>query len=120
MELLNPYTGIIVICVIIILSNQFNWISKKSSIPSVLMLLVLGIVIRLGLDYFKIGISEYLNDILVIIGTVGLIMIVLEAALELKLTREKRPLIIKSFFLALFFNWDMYFIHNLGIASHIN
>lgn len=102
MELLNPYTGIIVICIIIILSNQFNWISKKSNIPSVLMLLVLGIVIRLGLDYFNIGISDYLNDMLLIIGTVGLIMIILEAALELKLTREKRPLIIKSFFLALF------------------
>ncbi|HUV00948.1 MAG TPA: cation:proton antiporter [Bacteroidales bacterium] len=100
MELLNPYTGIIAVCIIIILSHQFNCISKVSNIPSVLMLTLLGIGIRFGLDYLKIGITNYLMDILVVIGIVGLIMIVLEAALELELTREKRPLIVRSFFLA--------------------
>ena len=102
MELLNPYTGIIAVCIIIILSHQFNWISKMSNIPSVLMLILLGIGIRFGLDYLKIGVENYLTDILVVIGIVGLIMIVLEAALELELTSEKRLLIAKSFFLAIF------------------
>jgi len=101
MELLNPYTGIIAVCIIIILSHQFNWISKVSNIPSVLMLILLGLGIRFGLDYLKTGITNYLMDILVVIGIIGLIMIVLEAALELELTREKRPLITRSFFLAL-------------------
>ena len=101
MELLNPYTGIIAVCIIIILSHQFNWISKVSNIPSVLLLILLGIGIRLGLDYLKIGVTDYLMNILVVIGIVGLIMIVLEAALELELAREKRGLIARSFFLAL-------------------
>jgi len=102
MELLNPYTVIIAVCIIIILSHQFNWISKISNIPSVLMLILLGIGIRLGLDYLKINVANYLTDILIVTGIVGLIMIVLEAALELELTRENRPLIVRSFFLALF------------------
>jgi len=38
--------------------------------------------------------------ILELLGIVGLIMIVLEAALDLKLTREKRPLILKAFSVA--------------------
>ncbi len=101
MELLNPYTGIIAVCIIIILSHQFNWLSKVSNIPSVLLLILLGIGIRLGLDYLKIGVTDYLMNILVVIGIVGLIMIVLEAALELELAREKRGLIARSFFLAL-------------------
>jgi len=99
---MNPYTGIIVGCVILILSYQFNWISKVFNIPSVLMLILLGILIRLGLDYLKISIIGNLMDILVFIGVIGLIMIVLEAALELDLTRDKRPLIVKSFFMAIF------------------
>jgi len=102
MELLNPYTAIIAGCIILILSYQFNWLSKVFNIPSVLLLILLGVGIRFGLDYLNISIISNLMDILVVIGVVGLIMIVLEAALELELTREKRPLIIKSFFLALF------------------
>jgi len=102
MEILNPYTGIIAGCIILILSYQFNWLSKVFNIPSVLMLVLLGVGIRFGLDYFKINIISNLMDVLVIIGIVGLIMIVLEATLELDITREKRPVIVKSFFLAFF------------------
>jgi Kef-type K+ transport system membrane component KefB len=96
---MNPYTGIIAGW---ILSYQFNWISKVFNIPSVLLLILLGIGIRFGLDYLKISIVSNLMDVLVLIGVVGLIMIVLEASMELDLTREKKPLIVKSFFLALF------------------
>ena len=73
-----------------------------SNIPSVLMLILLGIGIRFGLDHFKIGVVNYLEDILVVIGIIGLIMIVLEAALELELAKGERPLIAKSFFVAFF------------------
>ncbi len=99
---MNPYTLIIAGCIILILSYQFNWLSKVFRIPSAILLILLGIGIRLGLDYLNITISHNLMDILLLIGTVGLIMIVLEAAFDLDLTREKRPLIVKSFFLALF------------------
>lgn len=102
MELLNPYTVIIAGCLILICSSLFNWLSKLFNIPSVLMLILLGIGIRFGLDLLKVSLISYLMDVLVVIGIVGLIMIVLEAALELEISREKRPIILKSFFLALF------------------
>ncbi len=102
MEILNPYVLIIAGCVVLIFSYLFNWLSKISHIPSVLMLIALGIGIRFGLDYLKVDILSNLMDILVVIGIIGLIMIVLEAALELELTIDKRPMIIKSFFVALF------------------
>ena len=102
MDLTNPYIEIIAVCVILILSYQFNWISKVFRVPSVLLLILLGIIIRYGLDYFGVKTTGNLMHMLEIIGIVGLIMIVLEASLDLELTREKGPLIWKSFFLAVF------------------
>jgi NhaP-type Na+/H+ or K+/H+ antiporter len=64
------------------------------------MLISLGLIINYSLKY--IGVSELqLDTWLELLGIVGLIMIVLEAALDLKLSREKLPMIIKSFVAAL-------------------
>ena len=69
-------------------------------IPSVLMLLGLGIGLKTLSEWGGIqlpvpaGLVEFL-------GTIGLIMIVLEAGLDLKLTRDRLPLIRNSFFSAL-------------------
>lgn len=100
MELLNTYNLIILSCVIIILSFFFGELSKKTNIPSVLMLIVLGIFLGLGIK--SIGAEDFdYRQILEILGTVGLIMIVLEAALELELKREKIIPIGMSFAVAL-------------------
>ncbi len=97
----NPYVQVIAICVIIILSYLFNLFSKKTNIPSVLLLIILGIGIKLSLAYLGISTGIDLGEILELLGIVGLIMIVLEAALDLKLTKDKLPLILRSFFIAL-------------------
>lgn len=102
MKLFNPYTLIIAGCLILIISYLFNWLSKLFNIPSVILLILLGIGIRVSLDLLGISIISNLQDILVFFGIVGLIMIVLEAAMDLELTKEKRPMILKSFFLAFF------------------
>lgn len=101
MDIFNSYTAIIAFSVIIILSFIFNLISRKTNIPSVLLLILLGIFIKEGID--ALGLEEGLNlfPLLEILGIVGLIMIVLEAALDLKLTKEKWPIIWKSFSVAL-------------------
>ncbi len=101
MEIISPYTVIIAISIIIIVSYFFNIISKKTNIPSVLMLIVLGILIKQGMVYLNISSGNIIFKILEILGIVGLIMIVLEAALDLKLTKEKWPIIWKSFSVAL-------------------
>jgi len=104
MEILSSYNLIIGASVIVVLSFWFNGIAKKTNIPSVLMLIVLGILINLGLSFFvsdDVNFGESLGGSLEILGTVGLIMIVLEAALELELKKEKTIPILKSMAIAL-------------------
>ena len=100
MEILSSYNLIIEVSVIIILSFLFNGIAKKTNIPAVLMLIVLGVGLQYGIAYFSASTLNFL-PILEILGIVGLIMIVLEAALELELKREKLVPILKSFTIAL-------------------
>ncbi|NJC27069.1 cation:proton antiporter domain-containing protein [Neolewinella antarctica] len=95
---MDTYSLIIGSSVVIILSFFFGEISKRTSIPSVLMLIFLGI----GLQYiFPFMMDMELGGTLKTLGTIGLIMIVLEAALELELKPEKYWPIAKSFGIAL-------------------
>ena len=100
MEILSSYNLIIEVSTIIIISFLFNGISKKTNVPSVLMLILLGVGLQYVLNYFS---PEKINflPILEVLGIVGLIMIVLEAALELELKREKLMPILKSMAIAL-------------------
>jgi hypothetical protein len=75
-------------------------VSKKTNIPSVLLLIVLGIVIH-QVDESLHFLDKDLMPLLEILGIVGLIMIVLEAALDLKLEKEKWPILWRSFLVAL-------------------
>ncbi len=97
----NPYIVVIAISVIIILSYLFNLVSRKTNVPSVLLLIILGIGIKQMAESFGLETGDLLFSVLEILGIVGLTMIVLEAALDLKLTKEKWPLIWKSFLVAL-------------------
>ena len=96
----SPYLVIIAGSLILILSYIFNLISERTSIPSVLLLIVLGVMIQLGLDLLDFQVAN-LFPALEVLGVVGLIMIVLEAALDLELTRDKLPFIGKALLIAL-------------------
>ncbi len=100
MEIFSSYNVIIGISFTIILSFIFNGISKKTNIPAVLMLIILGIIFQYGIKAFG-GVTVDFFPMLEVLGIVGLIMIVLEAALELKLKREKLVPILKSLAIAL-------------------
>ncbi|MEO9872086.1 cation:proton antiporter domain-containing protein [Ekhidna sp.] len=101
MEYLNAYTQTIAISLIIIISYLFNFISKKSKVPSVLLLIGLGVGIQYLLKLVEINLDNHIMSALELLGVVGLIMIVLEAALDLKLEKDKKPLLVKSFIIAL-------------------
>ena len=100
MEQINAYVLIIAASVIIILSYFFGEISRKTNIPSVLMLLTLGILLR-QLLISTMGKVIDLLPLLELLGIVGLIMIVLEAALDLDLSREKLPLLLKALWVSI-------------------
>lgn len=98
---MDTYTLIIGISSVIIISFFFNIFAKKTNIPSVLMLIALGVIIKEFLPG-KYNTEDVATlSTLEIIGNVGLVMIVLEAALDLKLSKEKRGLIVNSFLVAL-------------------
>jgi len=96
---MNSYTILIGLSVAVILSYLFDLAARATKIPSVLMLLLTGIALKQLADYtdFGLGIPKV---VLEIFGVIGLIMIVLEGSLDLKLTRDKAPLIRRSFIAA--------------------
>lgn len=74
----------------------FDLSSAHTKIPSVILLLILGWGVRQIADFFSFKIPD-LSGLLPIFGTLGLILIVLEGALELEFNRSKFKLIRKSF-----------------------
>ena len=97
---LNSDQYLIIICSLVVVSYIFSIISRYIRIPSVLLLLFAGIGLRYLADQSGLSI-EFPSRMIEILGTVGLIMIVFEAGLDLKLGRNKLKLIRNSFFSAL-------------------
>jgi len=97
---MEPHIILIILSGLVIVSYLFDIFAKKTKIPSVLLLLFAGIGIRETLEYLSIPLIDLLK-ILPSIGTIGLILIVFEGALELDYHREKNKLILSSFMAAL-------------------
>jgi Na+:H+ antiporter len=94
---MGTYELIIAGSLAIILSYFFSELSRKTNIPSVLMLILTGIIIGRYVSLDTANLSQTLE----VLGIVGLIMIVLEGALDLELSREKLSLIRRSTGMAL-------------------
>lgn len=93
-------TIIITFCVLLLIAYVFDLTSSKTKIPSVILLLVLGWAVRQLTLLLDIHLPDF-SPILSVLGTLGLILIVLEGSLELELNKSKFGLIRKSFFGAL-------------------
>lgn len=91
---------LITICLLLLLAYLFDVTSPKTRIPSIILLLILGWLVKQGTELFKIQIPN-LEPVLPILGTIGLILIVLEGSLELELKKSNLKLIGKSTVLAL-------------------
>ncbi len=92
---------IITFCTLLLLAYVFDLTATKTKIPSVLLLLLLGWTMQQGTLFLDLHLPD-LSGVLPIFGTVGLILIVLEGALELELNRSKVKLLKRSFLGALF------------------
>ncbi|MBO9640302.1 MAG: cation:proton antiporter [Siphonobacter aquaeclarae] len=97
---MNTNWILIVSSSLILVSYLFNFITKKTNIPSVLLLLGLGVGLRIFADSRGFHLSA-VSSALPALGTVGLILIVLEGALELELDRKKSKIISQSLAAAL-------------------
>lgn len=87
---------IIAICSMLLLGYFGEISSERTRIPSVILLLFLGWISREIAGLLKFTIPD-LNPILPFLGTIGLILIVLEGSIELKLDRSKLGVIKNSF-----------------------
>ena len=79
----------------LLVAYLFDLTASMTKIPSVILLLVLGWVVREATTLFSINVPD-LTSTLPILGTIGLILIVLEGSLELELNKSKIGLIKKS------------------------
>ena len=79
---------------------MFDLTSSKTKVPSVIFLLLLGWAVKQLTVWFNIQLPNF-SPVLPVLGTVGLILIVLEGSLELELNKSKLGLIRKSFLGAL-------------------
>ena len=76
---MNTYLFLIVFCLILIGSFFFNYLQKKLHISAVILLLLSGVILQLALPTLSIS-DAYLK----IFGTLGLLIIVLEAVVDLE------------------------------------
>ena len=106
---------IITISILLLLAYVFDITASKTKIPSVILLLLLGFGAKLVTESLNISIQN-LNPILPILGTIGLILIVLEGSLELEINKSKLPLILKSSIVALI----PLLVISFGIAYYLN
>jgi Kef-type K+ transport system membrane component KefB len=86
---------ILFFCILILLSYGFDITSKYTKIPGVIFLMALGIVLQLIGKRLNVDVPD-LQPVLPVIGTLGLILIIMEASLDLKLESGKKILIGKS------------------------
>ncbi|MDA0984432.1 MAG: cation:proton antiporter [Bacteroidetes bacterium] len=98
---MNSLIILFVLPLLIIFSYLFDAFSRKTKFPSVILLMFTGIVVRVISNAYGIEKLGFLDDLIPVLGTLGLILIVLEGALELEIKREKLFLILKGFLAAL-------------------
>ncbi len=93
------YEIIIIVSSLIIISYLYNVISHRIKIPAVFLLISTGIIFKY-LSPNVILNSDLIKATVTIFGVSGLILIVLEATLDLKLGQDKIPLIWSAFWSA--------------------
>jgi len=89
------YYVLIAFCIVILIAYLFDITSRYSKIPGILLLILTGIFIQPAIAFFDFTIPD-MSRMLPIMGTLGLILIVLEGSLDLTIRRDKFPLIIGS------------------------
>ena len=90
-----------VLPLLVIFSYLFDAFARKTKFPAVILLLLTGVLIRVITSANGYEDFEFLNDLIPVLGTIGLILIVLEGALELEINRQKLPTILKGFLSAI-------------------
>ncbi|MBK7081896.1 MAG: cation:proton antiporter [Betaproteobacteria bacterium] len=87
--------AILAVSGLLLFAYLLDVVGRRLRLPSVVLLIVTGIGLRLLLDRTGLHLS-WVDPVVPVIGTVGLILIVLEGALDLEVTRSRASLIVAS------------------------
>jgi hypothetical protein len=93
-------TAILAAAGLLLVAYLLDGVGRRLRLPSVVMLIATGMALRQGLDAVGIPL-QWVDPVIPIIGTLGLILIVLEGALDLELRRERARTIAVCFAAAL-------------------
>ena len=99
---MNTLSILFALPLIVIFSYLFDATARKTKFPAVILLMFTGILIRTVTAASGYNDFEFLENLIPVLGTIGLILIVLEGAFELEISFEKLPLILKGFLAAFF------------------
>ncbi|MBK8580663.1 MAG: cation:proton antiporter [Flavobacteriales bacterium] len=98
---MSTYTTLVILCGLVIFSYLFDLFAKRTRFPSVVLLMLLGIGISLITEYLGVDVGDT-TKLLAVLGNVGLILIVLEGALEIHFDKGKLGMLKRAFLSALF------------------
>jgi hypothetical protein len=88
-------TAILVISASLVFAYLLDVMGRQFRLPSVVLLIGSGILARLLLDSLGIEL-RFVDTYVPLIGTIGLILIVLEGALDLEIRRDRAGLIVRA------------------------
>jgi Kef-type K+ transport system membrane component KefB len=91
---------LLIVSFLLLLSYFFELTSKSTKIPTVLLLIFLGWGLKQLVVFFNIQLPA-IENLVQSIGTIGLILIVFEATIDLKFTKNKLPIFFKSILFSL-------------------
>lgn len=86
---------IITLCVLLLIAYIFDISASKTRVPSVVMLLLLGYVLQHLAVMFEVILPD-MEGVLPVLGTLGLVLIVLEGSLELELNSSQFSFVRKT------------------------
>jgi hypothetical protein len=88
-------TAILAAAALLVFAYLVDTIGKRFRLPAVVLLILTGMALRHALDGVGLHL-RWVEPVVPILGTLGLILIVLEGALDLEVTRARRRLIAVS------------------------
>jgi Kef-type K+ transport system membrane component KefB len=87
--------ALLVLAGLFVFAYLLEVLARRTKVPGVVLLIATGMIAREALD--RIGLElRFVEPLLPVVGTIGLILIVLEGALDLEVRRERALLIARS------------------------
>ncbi len=109
---MSPAIILGILSLLIIIAYAFDEIARRTKFSAVILLIFTGILARIGVELF-LGLDiQSITTMVPILGTIGLIMIILEEAVNIKISRHK----LKTLLTALFTSIALLYINILLLS----